>query len=86
VPVRHAGRELHLRRHQRRDRRGLLRPRKGGTDELDGYYLAYGTDLDNGVSSLYIWDASALPTEPVATVTLPRRVPNGLHGNWFPAT
>jgi len=60
-------------------------PRAGGTDELDGYYLAYGTDLDSGVSALYIWDASAFPADPVATVALPQRVPNGLHGNWFPA-
>jgi carotenoid cleavage dioxygenase len=61
-------------------------PRTGGTDELDGYYLAYGTDVDSGVSSLYVWDASAFPADAVATVTLPTRVPNGLHGNWFPAT
>jgi carotenoid cleavage dioxygenase-like enzyme len=59
--------------------------RADGTDELDGYYLAYGTGVDSGVSSLYIWDASAFPADPAATVTLPQRVPNGLHGNWFPA-
>jgi Retinal pigment epithelial membrane protein len=39
-------------------------PRAGGTDELDGYYLAYGADVDRGVSSLYIWDASTFPADP----------------------
>ena len=37
------------------------------------------------MTSLCIWDASAFPAEPVATVALPQRVPNGLHGTWFPA-
>ena len=63
----------------------VFAPRDGGTDELDGYYLAFGTDLAEGRSSLYIWDASAFPAPPVATVRIPQRVPNGLHGNWFPA-
>jgi carotenoid cleavage dioxygenase-like enzyme len=63
----------------------VFAPRTGGTDELDGYYLALGTDVDSGVSSLNVWDAAAFPSPPVATVAIPQRVPNGLHGNWFPA-
>lgn len=63
----------------------VFAPRDGGTDELDGYYLAFGTGLDDGASSLYVWDAAAFPAPPVATVRIPQRVPNGLHGNWFPA-
>ena len=35
-------------------------------------------------SSLVVWDASTFPSEPVAKVALPHRVPNGLHGNWMP--
>lgn len=63
----------------------VFAPRTGGTDELDGYYLAIGTDLASGVSALYVWDAPDVAAGPRARVVLPRRVPNGLHGNWFPA-
>ena len=62
----------------------IFAPRQGGTDELDGYYLAFGTDLSSDRSALYVWDAGAFPGPPVATVAMPQRVPNGLHGNWFP--
>ncbi len=64
----------------------MFAPRAGGTDdELDGYYLAIGTDLASDRSSLFVWDAADFPAAPVATVAMPQRVPNGLHGNWFPA-
>jgi carotenoid cleavage dioxygenase-like enzyme len=63
----------------------VFAPRPGGTDEVDGWYLAFGTDLGSGRSSLYVWDAAAFPAAPVATVAMPQRVPNGLHGNWFAA-
>ncbi len=59
-------------------------PRTRGTDELDGYYLTYGTDVAVSRSWLLIWDAATFPGEPVARVALPQRVPNGLHGNWMP--
>jgi carotenoid cleavage dioxygenase-like enzyme len=60
-------------------------PRDGGTDELDGYYLAYASDLTADGTSLLVFDAGRFPEPPVATVRMPRRVPNGLHGNWIPA-
>jgi carotenoid cleavage dioxygenase-like enzyme len=63
----------------------VFAPRDGGTGELDGYYLAFGTGLDDGRSALYVWDAATFPGPPVATVAIPQRVPNGLHGSWFPA-
>ena len=64
----------------------VFAPRAGGTDdELDGYYLAIGTDLASDRSLLFVWDAADFPAAPVATVAMPRRVPNGLHGNWLPA-
>jgi carotenoid cleavage dioxygenase len=59
--------------------------RDGGHDELDGYYLAYATDLATNDTSLLVFDAATFPSPPVAKVRVPRRVPNGLHGNWFPA-
>lgn len=58
----------------------------GATGELDGYYLTYGTSLDDGHSALYVWDAADFPSAPRARVIVPQRIPNGLHGNWFPAT
>ena len=59
-------------------------PRDGGTDELDGYYLAYASDLDADRTSLLVFDAAHFPDPPVATIHLPQRVANGLHGNWIP--
>jgi carotenoid cleavage dioxygenase len=56
-----------------------------GDGELDGWYLTYATDAAADRSWLVIWDAASFPSEPVARVRMPRRVPNGLHGNWMPA-
>jgi carotenoid cleavage dioxygenase-like enzyme len=60
-------------------------PRDGGTDELDGYHLAYAGDLTSDRTSLLVFDAAHFPDEPIATIHMPRRVPNGLHGSWIPA-
>ncbi len=56
-----------------------------GDDELDGWYLTYATDVAAQHSYLIVWDAQTFPSEPVAKVRMPHRVPNGLHGNWMPA-
>ena len=32
----------------------VFAPRAGGTEELDGYYLTFGTSLDDGHSALYV--------------------------------
>jgi carotenoid cleavage dioxygenase len=61
-------------------------PRRHATDELDGYYMAFVSALGpDRTSRLLVWDAEEFPSEPVAEVLIPRRVPNGLHGNWFSA-
>jgi carotenoid cleavage dioxygenase len=62
----------------------VFAPRPGRTDELDGWYLALVTTFGERHSSLCVWDAAAFPDEPVARIHLPQRVPNGLHGSWFP--
>lgn len=62
----------------------VFAPREGSRDELDGYYLAFGTSLDDGTSALYVWDAGDFPGAPRARVHIPAQVPNGLHGNWWP--
>jgi carotenoid cleavage dioxygenase len=64
----------------------VFAPRAGATDELDGYYLAFTSSLAPDRSARFcVWDASDFPAAPMAEVTIPQRVPNGLHGNWFPA-
>lgn len=63
----------------------VFAPRAGGTDELDGYYLTFATDLDADRTSLWVIDAADFAAGPVAKVRMPHRVPNGLHGNWFAA-
>ncbi len=60
--------------------------RPGGTDELDGWYLAFVNTFGERRSYLGVWDAADFPGPPRAKVHLPQRVPNGLHGNWFAAT
>ena len=62
----------------------VFAPEPGGTGELDGYYLAFVNALD-GDTTFNILDAASFPSAPRARVHLPQRVPNGLHGNWFPA-
>lgn len=64
----------------------VFAPRDGGHEELDGYYLTYGTSLaDTDRSYLVMWDAGEFPSEPLAKVRMPQRIPGGLHGNWLPA-
>jgi carotenoid cleavage dioxygenase len=63
----------------------VFAPRDGGREELDGYYLTYATALgDADHSYLVVWDAAGFPSEPVAKVRIPQRIPAGLHGNWLP--
>lgn len=56
-----------------------------GDAELDGWYLTFGTDAAAERSHLLVWDAQTFPSDPVAKVRMPHRIPNGLHGNWMPA-
>ncbi len=45
--------------------------------------IVHGPEADHSV--LVVLDARALDRDPVASVTLPRRVPFGFHGNWVSA-
>ena len=57
-------------------------PRQGATAEDDGWIMAYVFDEDRNGSDVIILNAADFDGEPVATITLPRRVPYGFHGNW----
>ena len=68
-------------------------PRVNGTNEDDGWLLAYVFDESSQLgadgkakadarSELWIIDAKTM-TEVVAKIRLPQRVPYSLHGNWI---
>jgi carotenoid cleavage dioxygenase len=63
----------------------VFAPAAGGEPE-QGYYCAFRTDVETLRSEWFVLDAADIAAGPIATVELPFRVPNGLHGNWFPAT
>ncbi|NUP00872.1 MAG: dioxygenase [Nonomuraea sp.] len=53
-------------------------------EEDDGWLLSVATRRDGSASRLLVLDAADLPAGPVAAVELPRGVPTGFHGSWFP--
>ena len=64
----------------------VFAPRRGATEEVDGYYLAFASSLGTDRSARFlVWDAADFPAPPIAEVLIPQRIPNGLHGNWFAA-
>ena len=44
--------------------------------------MAYVYDEDKDSSDVVILNAQDFDGEPAATISLPRRVPYGFHGNW----
>ena len=62
----------------------VFAPKAGRTEEEAGYILTFVTDLATMESRLAIIDAEDVAGDPMAEVKLPQRVPNGLHGNWYP--
>jgi carotenoid cleavage dioxygenase len=62
----------------------VFAPMAGCTEEDAGYLVAFATDLVTNESRFVILDAADISAEPVASIKLPQRVPDGLHGNWYP--
>jgi carotenoid cleavage dioxygenase len=58
---------------------------EGGEPE-QGYYVTFRTDVETLESDWVVLDAGDIASGPIATVELPFRVPNGLHGNWYGAS
>jgi carotenoid cleavage dioxygenase len=58
--------------------------RPGAVAEDDGWILCYVYDAARDASDVVILDARDFSGPPVATITLPVRVPFGFHGNWLP--
>ena len=52
--------------------------------EDEGWVMSFVWDRATDASSFVVLDATDMAAEPVATVPLPQRVPNGFHGSWIP--
>ena len=71
-------------KHARFGAEPLLVPKDGSTDEGVGWVLVCVNDRGGGPAELVVLDGEDLAAEPVARIHLPRRVPDGFHGNWVP--
>jgi carotenoid cleavage dioxygenase len=60
-------------------------PRRGATEENDGYLLSVWWNPGTGLSELLVHDAVDLVKEPLARVKLPVRVQQSAHGTWADA-
>lgn len=58
-------------------------PAAGSTAEGAGWLMTFVYDAARDASDFVLLDASNPAAPPVATVTLPQRVPSGFHGNWI---
>lgn len=58
-------------------------PAGATTGENEGYLLSLVYDRARHRSDLVVLDAADLAAAPIASVHLPRRVPFGIHGQWF---
>jgi carotenoid cleavage dioxygenase-like enzyme len=57
----------------------------GGDGDDEGWLLGYVHDEATGRSRFVVLDATDVTAGPVASVSLPQRVPYGFHGAWVPA-
>ncbi|MEZ5502717.1 MAG: carotenoid oxygenase family protein [Halioglobus sp.] len=65
----------------------VFAPRPGaGRDsaEDDGYVLTLVTDSSDWRSRCLVFDAGDIAQGPIASVSLPQRVPFGFHATWVP--
>ncbi len=60
-------------------------PRGAEAEEADGYLLTVVYDAERHGSEVVVLAADAVGAGPLATVTLPNRVPYGFHCSWVPA-
>jgi carotenoid cleavage dioxygenase-like enzyme len=58
-------------------------PRKGSTEEGDGYIMGVASNYAEMLSELHIVDAQRMEEGAVAVVKLPFRLRGGTHVNWF---
>ncbi|CAN6181933.1 unnamed protein product [Urochloa humidicola] len=58
-------------------------PRVGGSREDDGWIISFVHNEETNTSEVHIIDAQRFEDAPVATITMPRRVPYGFHGTFI---
>jgi carotenoid cleavage dioxygenase len=61
-------------------------PRSATAAEGDGYLIGLVNNFATMLSELVVLDAERLQEGPLATVKLPLRLRNGIHGTWVPAS
>jgi len=57
-------------------------PKSAASAEGEGYLLALANRYEQMRSDLLLWDARRISDGPLATIRLPLRLRNGLHGTW----
>ncbi|CAN6162337.1 unnamed protein product [Urochloa humidicola] len=57
--------------------------RVGGSREDDGWIISFIHNEETNTSEVHIIDAQRFEDAPVATITMPRRVPYGFHGTFI---
>jgi carotenoid cleavage dioxygenase len=60
-------------------------PRKGSTEEGDGYLMGVASNYAEMLSELHIVDAQRMDEGAIAVVKIPFRLRSGTHVNWFSA-
>lgn len=60
----------------------IFAPRKGGTNEDDGWVIGFVWDDNTQSSDCVILDAAKFDEGPIAVIKMPARVPFGFHAGW----
>uniref|UniRef100_A0A7N0V5X9 Carotenoid cleavage dioxygenase n=1 Tax=Kalanchoe fedtschenkoi TaxID=63787 RepID=A0A7N0V5X9_KALFE len=59
-------------------------PKPRGREEDDGWIISFVHNEAADISQVFIVDTKSFSSEPVAKLSLPRRVPYGFHGSYMP--
>jgi len=62
----------------------VMIPSSQSSGEDEGWLMGFVYDRAREASDLLIFDAQRISAKPVARIMLPKRVPQGFHGNWIP--
>jgi 8'-apo-carotenoid 13,14-cleaving dioxygenase len=60
-------------------------PKHANAAEDEGYLMGYVINTASQTTDLVILDAQDFAGKPLATITIPHRIPPGFHGNWVAA-
>jgi carotenoid cleavage dioxygenase-like enzyme len=58
-------------------------PSSDDAGEDVGWVMSFVYDKANDSSTFVVLDAADIDAAPVATITVPQRVPHGFHGSWI---